>query len=524
MSQTDTVRVLLVEDDRDDYLLTRDLLADVPGKPFDLDWAADYEAGLEALEHCEHDVCLLDYRLGARTGLDLLREATVKGCEAAVIFLTGQADPEIDRAAMAAGAVDFLEKDQLNALLLERAIRYAVQQKRHADELERLVAERTAELAAANVALKDADHRKDQFLATLAHELRNPLAPLRNGLHIMRTAEDATVVEQTRAMMERQLGQMVHLIDDLLDVSRIATGKLELDLQRVELKTVLDSAVETSRPLIEAKAHELTVALPSRPIYVNADLTRLAQVFLNLLNNAATYSKPSGQIWLSAELEDGRIAVSVRDTGIGIPAEMLPRVFDMFMQVDRSLERAQGGLGIGLTLVNRLTEMHGGTVEARSAGPGSGCEFIVRLPVAPSVVQETTRPDAIEPLERSARRRVLVVDDNTDAASSLAQILSLMGHDTRTASDGAAALEAAESYLPEVVLLDIGLPKLNGFEVARQLRAQAWGESMMLIALTGWGQDEDMRRSGEAGFDHHLVKPIDVHVVQELLARTREFG
>ncbi len=372
--------------------------------------------------------------------------------------------------------------------------------------------------------LRDADRRKDEFLATLAHELRNPLAPIRNALHILRLADGNTEsVEKVRSIMERQLQQMVRLVDDLLDASRISRGKITLQKERVQLATVVQSAVEVSRPLIEAGGHELTVSVPPEPLFLDADLTRLAQVLANLLNNAAKYTNRGGHIWLTAEREGSDVVVAVEDTGIGIAADMLPKIFEMFTQVDRSLERSQGGLGIGLSLVKRLVEMHGGSVEASSDGPGKGSRFVVRLPVVLSLAQDSQRVtgggERGGPL---AGRRILVADDNRDSADSLAVILRMMGNEVQTVYDGLGAVEAAEAWRPDLVLLDLGMPKLNGYAVARRVRQQPWGRHMVLVAVTGWGQEEDKRRSKEAGFDHHLVKPVEAADLERLLAESQQ--
>ena len=368
--------------------------------------------------------------------------------------------------------------------------------------------------------LRQNDQRKDEFLATLAHELRNPLAPIRNGLQVLRLAGgDGEMVSEARMMMERQLSQMVRLVDDLLDVSRITRDKLELKKQRVELLTVVHSAVETSRPLIEQAGHTITVTLPPTPIYLDADLTRLAQVFSNLLTNSAKYTPSGGRIWLIAEGFENEVAVTVRDNGLGIPAESLPKIFQMFSQVDRNMERAQGGLGIGLTLVRRLVEMHGGTVEARSDGPGQGSEFTVRLP-ALKLTQQTVTLQGEDSAVATAglKQRILVVDDNHDSAMSLGIMLKLMGNEIQTAHDGLAAVAAAEEFRPDIILLDIGLPKLNGYDACRRVRQQPWSKGMVIVALTGWGQEDDRRRSKEAGFDHHLVKPVEIMALQQLLS------
>ncbi len=366
--------------------------------------------------------------------------------------------------------------------------------------------------------MREGDRRKDEFLATLAHELRNPLAPIRNSLQVMRFAvDDPSAMEECRAMIERQMLQMVRLVDDLLDLSRISRGKLELRVERTDLDAVLNSAIETSQPLIDEHEHKLVVQLPPAPVPLDADPVRLAQVFLNLLNNAAKYTRRGGRIELSAQRQGDRVTVRVRDNGVGVAAEMLPCIFEMFTQADRSLERAHGGLGIGLTLVRRLVEMHAGSVEVHSEGAGKGSEFVVVLPVA-------TRAKALSPHEAEAapapptRRRILVVDDNRDSADSMAKLLRLLGNDVAVAYDGLEAVDRAASFHPEIVLLDLGLPRLNGYDAARRIRAQPGGADRSLIAVTGWGQQEDRRRTAEAGFDHHLVKPVNLASLQGLLA------
>jgi PAS domain S-box-containing protein len=375
--------------------------------------------------------------------------------------------------------------------------------------------------------LRDTDRRKDEFLATLAHELRNPLAPIRNGLHIMRLmAGDESAVAQARTMMERQLIQMVRLIDDLLDVSRITRGKLDLRKERVELAHVLSSAVETARPLIEAAGHELTVQSPDEPIFLDADPMRLAQVFANLLNNAAKYMDRGGHIWLTAELSRRpglrpEAIVTVRDAGVGIPKEALPRIFEMFAQIDQSLEKSQGGLGIGLTLVKRLVEMHGGTVEAHSEGAGKGSRFIARLPVVET--SNTLYPTAGENglADNHLHCRILIADDNRDAAESMGTMMRHLGHEVRIVHDGAQAVEEAGEFRPDIALLDIGMPRLNGYDAAQRIRAQAWGQDMVLIALTGWGQDEDKRLAADAGFNQHFTKPVNLADITNVVAKLR---
>ena len=390
------------------------------------------------------------------------------------------------------------------------------------------VAERTlyaVESARANAslienreALKEADRRKDEFLATLAHELRNPLAPLSSGLHIMKTAGNNPQVAQTaREIMERQVAQMVRLVDDLLDVARITTGKVELRCEVIDIADAIRDAAETSRPLIESQGQPLTVTLPTVPLYVNADRTRLAQVFANLLNNSAKFSQRGQPVALEVSQENSHVLVRVRDAGAGIDPEALPKIFDMFGQADGTGRAKGAGLGIGLSLVKRITELHGGSVKAFSEGVGRGSEFVVRLPVAPARLVTAERPTNV-PATTSAKRRILVVDDNLDAAESLAALLAINGHETRMAHDGVHAVEEAKAFKPDVVFLDIGMPTIDGHETARRIRREPWGKGMVLVALTGWGQTEDRRRSKEAGFDHHLVKPADPTVVEKLIA------
>jgi PAS domain S-box-containing protein len=367
--------------------------------------------------------------------------------------------------------------------------------------------------------LREADRRKDEFLATLAHELRNPLAPLRNSLSVLRLAGEGPGRERVYATMERQVDQMVRLVDDLLEVSRITSGKIALRRERVELAAVLRAAIETSGPLVEASRHRLALSLPDEPLFLDADPLRLAQVFANLLNNAAKYTEEGGQISLAARREGAAAVVSVRDDGVGIPPDRLAEVFDLFSQVDRSLGRAQGGLGIGLTLVRRLVEMHGGRVEAHSEGPGRGSEFVVTLPLAAGGARSTASGEVPAGPQAAVRapHRVLVVDDNVDAGESLELLLRVLGVEARVVHDGEAALAAMSSFRPAMVLLDLGMPGMDGYEVARRIRALPEAGRPLVIALTGWGQPEDRRRTREAGFHDHLVKPVGLPVLQSLL-------
>lgn len=385
---------------------------------------------------------------------------------------------------------------------------------------DRLRAER--QLRESQEALKEADRKKDEFLATLSHELRNPLAPLRHGLELLRLAAAGREIpaERTLRMMDRQLTQMVRLVDDLLELSRITTGRLKLRKEWIDLESVVRAAVETSQPLIEESHHNLTVDLPPTRIVVHADKTRLAQVLSNLLTNAAKYTEPGGEIRLKAEQQDDAVVISVQDSGLGIPAGMLARIFEMFTQVQRSVERSQGGLGIGLTLAKRLVDLHGGSIEARSEGEGKGSTFTIRLPTNPGPTSEQMREDLESVRGRLPNHRIVVADDNEDSAESLALLLELKGHQVRTARNGLEAIEIAEALRPQVILLDIGMPKLNGYDAARRIRELPWGKDIVLIALTGWGQAEDVRLAMASGFNHHLVKPVDLATLDTLLAES----
>ncbi|HEX2223126.1 MAG TPA: MEDS domain-containing protein [Thermoanaerobaculia bacterium] len=382
-------------------------------------------------------------------------------------------------------------------------------------DLENRVSERTAEIQSALRA-------RDEFLAMLAHELRNPLAPIRNASQVIRLlgTSDGNI-SWAGDVIERQVHQLSHLVDDLLDVSRVSRGKIELDCQDVDLATVVAQAVETSRPLIDSRGHQLSVSLPAEPIHLHADLTRVSQMIANLLNNAAKYMNDGGRIWLTGNREGDQVVLRIRDQGIGIPPEMLGRIFDLFTQVDRQLDRSEGGLGIGLALVRSLAELHGGSVEARSEGPGRGSELILRLPAreksAPAP-QEAAPGDE----KKASGLAVLVVDDNLDSAESMARLLEIAGHEVEVAYDGMDALERARRQRPQAVLLDIGLPRLDGYEVARRLRLDPANRGLRIFAMTGYGHKEDRERSRAAGFDQHLVKPVDPAEVLALLAEPRQ--
>ena len=381
------------------------------------------------------------------------------------------------------------------------------EQRRMEDSLRKLAAD-----------LSEADRRKNEFLAMLAHELRNPLAPISNAARALCLgARGGETLQAASEMLERQVGQMARLVDDVLDMSRITRGRIELRRHRVELAPIVEQAVEAVRAQYRNMQHELTVSLPPGPVYLDADPARLAQVISNLLTNAYKFTDSGGRVWLTIERIGDEAVIRVRDTGIGVDVRDLPRLFDMFAQVDTSLERSRDGLGIGLTLVKTLVELHGGGVEAHSDGLGRGSEFTVRLPVLAAAERPAPVPPPVEAIPTTGRR-VLIVDDNEDGAESLAMLLELGGHETHKAHDGLAAMEAAERLRPDALLLDIGLPKLNGYEVCSRIRKEPWGRDLLMVALTGWGQDEDRHRSREAGFDAHIVKPVDPGALLALLA------
>jgi signal transduction histidine kinase/CheY-like chemotaxis protein len=464
----------------------------------------------ESVSHLRQD-CLTEW---------LARQPPWSDIPILVLARPGADSAAVARAMDMLGNVTVLERPTRVAALVSAA-RTALRARQRQYQIRAYIAQHDRAAAA----LQDADRRKDEFLAILAHELRNPLAPIRNSLHIMRlTGAQDPVIARVGQMMERQVNHMVRLVDDLFEISRITRGKIELRKERVEIETVVRNALEASRPLIDAAGHALTLHIASAPLIVEADPVRLAQVIANLLNNAAKYTDPNGQISLTIAERDGGAVISVRDSGTGIPAEMLPRVFDLFTQFDQGTERAQGGLGIGLTLVKSLVELHGGVVSVTSAGRGQGSEFQVRLPLAARHAPNKVLSESPRDRQSFAGRCVLVVDDNRDAADSLAVLLQCIGADVHVAYSGAEALDALERCRPAVVLLDIGMPGMDGHEVARRLRQRSGFEHVTLVALTGWGQEDDMRRTREAGFDHHMVKPADIQTLTHLLFDTPGAG
>ena len=594
----DKVSILLVDDQPQRLLAYRAILADLG---LNLVCA---RSGREALEHLmaqEFAVVLLDVSMPDMDGFEAAKliHAHPRFEKTPIIFVTGVHLDDLDRLkGYSLGAVDYVsvpivpeilrskvsvlvelyckrkelqhmneELARANVRLSEANIALQEEKTRELETFNRSLQRANSELEEANrslqseiaerariaQALKEADRHKDEFLAMLAHELRNPLAPIHSAVELMRLRPlaDPQLV-WAREVIARQLTSLTRLVDDLLDVSRITRGKINLTRQAVELEALISRAVETVHPLFDDRKHELTLELPEPGVMVFGDSTRLTQAIANVLGNAAKYTDTGGRIELSAVVRADDVEIRIRDNGIGIHPELLPYVFELFTQLDRADGRTQGGLGIGLALVQRLVQMHGGDVTALSTGPGEGSEFVIRLPVlrdyeVPAAAQSDPdaarpAPDQVEPepvpaaaasaaemasvvtplvTAGAARlaRRILIADDNNDALESLATLLQLSGHEVFTATNGGTALQSAERHMPEVALLDIGMPMLDGYEVAKRIRAQPWGQRITLVALTGWGQDSDRRRSREAGFDSHLVKPLDLETLTDLLAR-----
>jgi signal transduction histidine kinase len=518
------------------------------------------EQALLALVSEEFAVLVLDIQMPGMNGFELaqLIKQREKTASVPIIFLTAYySEDQHVLEGYSSGAVDFLHKPINPAIIRSKvavfaelyrknrenkrvaeSLRKEVAARRSAeeelrrlnDELEERVAARTEvlleherELRILTEALQHADRRKNEFLATLAHELRNPLAPLRTGLELLGLSGDPARSNETRRMMGRQLSHLVRLIDDLMDLARIQSDRLTLKKERLLLRSAVDIAIEASQPVIDAFGHRLGVTVPDEPIWLDADPARLAQAICNLLTNAAKYTPKRGTIELSGACEGAEVVIRVKDSGLGIPPRMLTEVFEMFTQVNRTLDRSQGGLGIGLALVKRLVELHGGSVAADSAGLSQGSTFAIRLPlVRGSASGSNGRDDheSKEALPHPSPRRVLVVDDNVDGAVSLAKLLEICGHEARTAHTGEDALGVARLFQPDVVFLDLGLPGMSGFEVATRLRGESCQGKPILVALTGWGNDEYIRRSRQAGFDFHVTKPVDILTIEGILAGT----
>ena len=524
-TRIDSVNILLV-DDQPAKLLSYETILSSLGET--LITATSATQALDCLLKNEIAVVLVDVCMPELDGYELaaMIRQHPRFQQTAIIFVSAVMLNDLDRLrGYECGAVDYVPVPVVPEILRAKVSVFAeLYRKTRALEqlnagLEQRVAERTSALEATTAALQEADRRKDEFLAMLAHELRNPLAPIRTAVQLLRLKElGSQQRSRARDVIERQVEHLVTLIDDLLDVSRITRGMITLQREPILVGAIVARAVETARPMIDAQRHELTLDLPDELITVDGDKTRLVQVLANILHNASKFMDPGGQIHLRVAREASQVVISVSDTGIGISQELIPRIFDLFTQVHSKADRAQGGLGIGLALVRRLTEMHGGTVTARSDGLGAGTEFTVRLPTLATerVGKSQASPARTMPLIES--RRILVADDNHDAAESLALQLELGGHEVRSVHDGAEALVVAETFKPHVVVLDLGMPKMDGYETARQIRLRSWGKGATLIALTGWGQPQDRQRTADAGFDAHLVKPVSESQLFEALA------
>ncbi|MBI1328100.1 MAG: response regulator [Alphaproteobacteria bacterium] len=511
----DPVHFLLVDDLQENILALQALLRR-DGLVF-----LQANSGMDALELLlKHDVALalIDVQMPEMNGFELaeLMRGTERTKNVPIIFLTaGNTDQQRRFRGYEAGAVDFLQKPIEPDILKSKAnVFYELHKQRQ--EVARLLKE-SREYADA---LKEADKRKDEFLATLAHELRNPLAPIRNGLEILRRAPDAAKQKDVQDVMTRQLIHMVRLIDDLMDIARVSKGKIELRRERISVQNIINAALESSRPLIDAAGHTLLLDMPEAPVWVEGDLTRLAQAVGNILNNAAKYTKAGGKISLSVIIDDGIVDIRVGDNGIGIPHNMRDEIFHLFTQAQRTFQQSQGGLGIGLALVKHLVELHEGTITVESDGDNKGSVFTISLPAAAtleSAVSEAAQESVKTP--NAGGLRILVVDDNVPSAKTTAWMLEMIGHQTSMCHDGREALEYAEKFKPQVIFLDIGLPSMSGYEVCKALRQNPIFKEALIIAQTGWGQKRDRDLSEEAGFDHHLVKPINLQDVETLLQK-----
>jgi signal transduction histidine kinase len=539
-ASNDKVNILLVDDQPARLLSYESILRD-PGQT--LVMARSGAEALEKLMSNEFAVVLLDVNM---PGMDGFETATMihehpRYEKTPIIFITGVNVSDLDRlTGYKLGAVDYVSIPVVPEILRSK-VAVLVElycQRRELRQVNRSLAEansrlalanstlqveKTRELEQLNSTLREANRHKDEFLAMLAHELRNPLAPIYNAVQLMRSAQlPPAQLVWAREVIERQVGHLTKLVDDLLDVSRITRGKINVVRETIELATVVERAVETVQPMLVRQRHELIVNVQPEPLLLDGDLTRLTQIVGNILSNAIKYTDDGGRIELSAGSIGENVEIRVRDNGIGIEPEVLPLVFDLFAQASQLNGRSQTGLGIGLALAKRLAEMHGGDVQAASDGPGRGSEFIVRLPRKKNdgvaAAAQALHPQASEPMMSTAARRILLADDNRDALETLARLLQLGGHEIHKAVDGVQALEAADRVRPDLVLLDIGMPGMDGYEVARRIRSQPWGRSATLVALSGWGQESDRKRSREAGFDSHCIKPLDPQRLSMLLA------
>jgi signal transduction histidine kinase len=532
MTENDTVNILIVDDEPRNLAVLESVLHD-PG--YRLVRAKSGEEALLALMADEFAVLVLDVRMPGMTGFELAQmvKERRKTARVPIIFLSAYYNEDQHvLEGYGSGAVDYLHKPVNPSVLRSKVSVFAELHKKTRQietanrqlselnaSLDQRVTERTQELQASEARLMEASRRKDEFLATLAHELRNPLSPMRNAVHFLKLRGPGTQdVQWASDVIDRQVASMGRLIDDLMDVSRINQGRIELRRAVVPLDEVLEDAVETIQPQVDGSGHKLTVIQPPGRLMVNADRGRLAQVFMNLLSNAAKYTDPGGQIEVRVVSESGHAVVSFHDNGIGIHAHRLEAVFDMFSQEEPALSRSRGGLGIGLSLTRKLVQLHGGNVTARSDGPGRGSVFIVRLPLVASTVVPDSPAQEAAPAAAGGGLRILVADDNQDAAETMGVLLEVMGHEVRRVHDGEAALEMVATFDPQLVLLDIGMPKMNGYQTCVAIRERDGGAARTLVAVTGWGQPQDLKSSSDAGFDHHLVKPVDIDTLVRLIA------
>jgi len=509
------VNILLV-DDQPSKLLTYESILSELGE--NILTASSATEALDCLLRTEIAVVLVDVCMPDLDGYELasMIRQHPRFQKTSIIFVSAVLMTDLDRLrGYESGGVDYVPVPIVPEILRAKVSVFAdLYRKTRAlerlnAELERRVSERTAALEASTAALKDADRRKDEFLAMLAHELRNPLAPISTAVQLLRLKELSDAQrERARDVLERQVQHLVLLVDDLLDVSRITRGVITLQHERVLIGTVIARAVETARPMIDSRRHTLTLDLNDEVLAVEGDKARLVQVVGNILNNAAKFMEPGGKIQLKVAREGTSVAITVRDAGIGIPTDQVPRIFDLFTQVHAKPDQIQGGLGVGLALVRRLVEMHGGTVAAHSAGPGQGTDIIVRLPLWAMQAVRPDEPRHDSPVPAIGPSRILVVDDHLDAVEALSMQLQVAGHDVRTANDGVEAMTIGETFQPQVVLLDLGMPRMDGYETARSMRRRPWGTRALIIAVTGWAQPYDRQKTSEAGFDAHLVKPV----------------
>jgi len=528
----DRVNILLV-DDLPEKIMSYESILEELGQNIII--AHSGEEALKLVLQQEFAVILLDVNMPGMDGFETasLIRSRKRSSHTPIIFLTAFPDEMRMAQGYASGAVDYLPTPVVPEILKAKIrvfIELSQMRRQAASQAEEKAMRKAAEDSARKFEsmanensrllerIQEGEKRKDEFLATLAHELRNPLAPIRNSLQVMKMSKDPALRQQSEDIIERQLRQMIHLVDDLMDISRITQGKIELRKDKILLNDVLKHATETAEPLIKQRGHSLTVHLPEEPVWLDADFSRISQIFSNLLNNAAKYTDNNGRIELTTEHEGDWVTITVADNGIGIPDDMVLKIFEMFSQVDSSLERTQGGLGIGLTLVKSLVEMHGGNVQVQSGGLQKGSKFMVKLPTTTQkpVVHE---PHKLQKEDSKKSLRVLVVDDNEALAKTLGWMVELSGHEIRVAHDGRSAIEIAQIYNPSVVLLDIGLPGMNGYEVCKEMHKHPSLKNTIYVAHTGWGQEDHRRRSKEAGFDHHLVKPVELQELQELLAQ-----